>query len=156
MSRSAMTCSRGTLEKPSRNSQFNASTLRRVITFTRSHVCVFDAANLDRDLPVLAVAIFIRWVVTQTVLRPDFVGDRGKRGARLAQASGAEVFAARPARQIAHLATRQGVKSPADVHAFERSQPAKILIVLLLRAWRKQAPEPLQLFRRQREAAVVL
>ena len=60
-----------------------SSLLRREISIPRAHAGAGDAAHLNFDLPVAAVASFVGWIVTQTVLSADLVGDLRERAARL-------------------------------------------------------------------------
>src|SRR3981081_2413241 len=109
------------------------SLLRRKVSLACPHAGVFHAAHLDFDLTKAAVASLVRWIVAQAVLRANLVGNLRKGGPRLLRAAGGESFSSGCTRHLAHFFPRQIVKLPADVHAFELSQAAKVLIVFLLR-----------------------
>src|SRR6185295_10910887 len=80
-----------------------SSRLRRVISITRAHAGAGDAAHFHFDLPVAAIARFIGWIVTQTVLSADLVGDLRECAASLLQVRRGKIPSSGYPRQLAHL-----------------------------------------------------
>src|SRR5437588_415965 len=96
-----------------------ASLLRRIVTITRSHAGVLHAPQFHFDLTKAAVASLVRWIVAETVLGADLVRDLCKRRARFAQTRGGEILASGITGHLVHLAPRQIVELPADIHALK-------------------------------------
>src|SRR6266404_71449 len=119
------------------------SLLRCKVSFPRPHARILHPTHLHSDLTKATVASFIRRIVAQAVLRANLVGYFSKGGPRLFHAAGGESFSSGCTRHLAHFFPRQIVELPADVHAFELSQAAKVLIVFLLRLRRKELAKPL-------------
>src|ERR1041385_3571822 len=63
----------------------HCSLLRRVIAFAGAHLRVLHPAKLHRDFSESPVASFVRWIVTEAVLRADLVGHLRERGACILQ-----------------------------------------------------------------------
>src|SRR5688572_20082233 len=123
----------------------HCSLLRRVITFTRAHLRIFHAANLNANFSKLAIARLVRRIVAEAVLRADLVCDLRKCRARVPQRCRRKISAARSARKLVHLNAREIVEPAADVHPLKLTQPAEILIVFFLRAWHEKAAKAFQL-----------
>src|SRR5207302_9089325 len=94
--------------------------------------------QLNLDLAKVSIAIFVRGIITQTVLRSDFVGDLRESSACILKRRRRKVLPARAAREFIHLVAREVVETSADVHALELSKSAEILIVFFLRGRHKQ------------------
>src|SRR5262245_4231733 len=134
----------------------NSSRLRSVVPVPRAHAAVLHSAHFDFDPAILTIASLVRWIVTQAVLRADLIGDLSKGGPRFLQTICRKVSSARALRQFIHFLTRQIVQAATDVHPFELTEPAKILIFLFLRGRHKQPAEALELLRGKSQPAVVL
>src|ERR1041385_5186592 len=133
------------------------SALRSKVSFPRPHLgLLFDASYFNANRAKLAVTIFVRGVITQAVLRANLIGDACKSGPRILQTVGDEVSAAAIFCQTIHLFTRQVVEVTTNLHTFKLPHRAKVHKVFGLSARIKNSLVPLQLFRRQRQPAVVL
>src|SRR6267142_1656157 len=117
--------------------------LRCIVSLARPHAGIFHAAHLNFDLTKATVASLVRWIVAQAVLGANLVGYLCKGGPRLLHTGGGESFSSGSTRHLAHLFPRQIIELAADVHAFELSQAAKVLIVFLLRLRHKELAKPL-------------
>src|SRR6266851_3381646 len=103
------------------------STLRSVVAFACADLSfIVKATQLHANRAKFSIAVFIRRVIAQTVLRPDLRGDACKSSARILKTVGDEVSAAAVLCQIVHLLARQIVKISANLHALKRSHSTKI------------------------------
>src|SRR3989475_12810870 len=103
-----------------------------------------------------AVASWAQGRVAESVLGSCCVRALRKCRALLSKISRRKVFPSRSAGHLVHLAPRQIVKLPADIHAFKLSHATEVLIVFFLRCRREELSKALQLFRRKCQSSIVL
>src|SRR6266436_1276623 len=118
--------------------------LRSVVSFSGpDQSFIWHTTQLHANRAKFSIAVLIRRVVAQAVLRPDFGGHTSKRSARILKTIGDEVSAATVFSQIVHLLARQIVKIAADLHSLKRSHSTKIHKVFSLCARVKNEAIPL-------------
>src|SRR5437762_10921468 len=103
------------------------STLRGKVSFSRAHLRLARyALDLDANSAKLSIACFVRWIVTETVLRADLCGNACKRRACVLQTRCQEIPATARFCQLIHLPPRKIVEIAADLHPFERTHLTKV------------------------------
>src|SRR5437762_11585025 len=108
-------------------STLEGSTLRSKVSFSRAHLRLArHALDLDANSSKLSIACFVRWIVTETVLRADLCGHARKRRACVLQTRCQEIPATARFRQLIHLPPRQIVEIATDLHPFERTHLTKV------------------------------
>src|SRR6185503_12925216 len=134
-----------------------ASALRSNVAFPCSNQRFFRRAlHLNSDSSILSVARFVRWVVTQTVLRPDLGCHQSKRCARILQTRCQEIASAAGLRDLIHLTARQIVYVAADLHLFKLAHLAEIAEVVRPCPWEVDPSIALKLFRGKRQPPIIL
>src|SRR5258705_9653236 len=103
-----------------------ASTLRSIVSFSCSNLRLLRRLHLNSDSTILSVARFVRWIVTQTILRADLGRHQRKRRSRVLQTRCQEIPPTAGLRDLIHLAARQIVEVAANLHPFELTHLAEI------------------------------
>jgi len=95
--------------------------LRGKVSFARANLRLIGRAlDLYTDGSKLTIACFVRWIVTQTVLRADLCCYTRKGRARVLQTRREEIPATARLRQLIHFAPRKIVEVAADLRFYGR------------------------------------